>query len=443
MACVPTGAFFSATMKGSAPVDCKLFKLSNLALQIGVNWGGVPSLGIAATIDVNRFQSQVAIFFDSTNPSRSLVAGSISNLTLKDVADTLLGAALPSAIDEVLSKASLKGTHRFLIPGDLADELDSRDIAEIAAAFGSAGKIQIPSASEQVVLCVNEPGQAWHLTDLTMMRHYALKKSGNAIEVSVEPQFYFAPQATFIGSISFPQGYYVNAAIDVFGFKGQATVDIRANKGVAVDAQMDKIVLGNEGVFCVCAADGKAGPKVSVSTFAQPDHATPEFRQPHFYVSGRAKLLGIEAVAFANVSTEGIALELKGQLAPGVTFDLDAQFGGSELVVDGDFEVGIGTLDLGELGKIKVDTDVEGSLGVRVSGQKVEAAVEASFEFLGNHVQIGRFVLDGSPDALAKVGKTMEKKVKRSCVRSSATSAGGRARWAAASSTGSRTPRRS
>src|SRR5262249_22923995 len=154
-----------------------------------------------------------------------------------------------------------------------------------------------------------------------------------------------------------------------------------------------------EQVFCITAAEGSGGPKISVASFAQPDHPTPEYRQPHIYINGRAKLLGIEASAFASVSTQGMALELKSPLAPGVEFDLDDEFGGKELVVNGDIEIGIGTIDLGDLGKIKVNTDVEGSLGVRVSGDTIEAVVEASFQFLGNETKIGRFSLDTSPGA--------------------------------------------
>jgi hypothetical protein len=373
MMSVPTGAFFSASMRGSAPVDCKVFKLSNLALQLGVNWGGIPSLGIAATINVDRFQSSVAIFFDSTNPARSLVAGSLSELTLKDVADTLLGGAVPSAVDDVLSQVALRGTQRFKLAGTLADALDSRDIAAVSAAFSSAGRVQIPSTTDQVLLCVNKAGSAWHLTDLTKMRHYALVKRGNDIEVSVEPQFYFAPQPTFIGKISFPQGYYINAALSVAGFDASATVDIRANTGVSVDAQMDKIVLFDERLFSLTALQGGGGPKLSLATFTQNSNPEAKFRPPHFYINGSMTLLGVKQGVFASVSVKGVDFELVGRLLPGVTFDLDARFGKSGLGANGTVKVGVGTIDLGALGKAKINTDLEVDvdLDIDVGGKSV------------------------------------------------------------------------
>ncbi len=381
MMSVPTGMFFSATMKGSAPVDCKFFKLSNLALQIGVNWGGIPSLGIAANIDVKRFHSSVAIFFDSTNPARSLVAGSISELTLRDVVDTLAGGVTPSSIDDVLAQVALKGTQRFKLPGSLSDALDTRDIAQVSAAFSSAARMQIPGASEQVLLCVNKAGSAWHLTDLTKMRHYALVKRGNDIEVSIEPQFYFAPQPTFIGSLSFPQGYYVNAGISFAGFEASTTVEIRANTGIAVDAQMDKMVILDEKLFCLAALQGGGGPRISIATFNQPSQPEARFRAPHFYINGSMTLLGVKQGIFATVSTAGIDFELVGKLVPGVSFDLDARFGKRGLGANGKVRASVGTVDLGPLGKAKINTDIELEVDLKLNTTPRDVTVKPGASF--------------------------------------------------------------
>jgi hypothetical protein len=367
MAFVPTGAFVSGTLKGSAPVDLKVFKLSNLALAIGINWGGLPSLGIAATLDVKKFQSSVAVFFDSTNPSKSLVAGSVSALSLKDVADTLLGGLVPSSVDNVLKTVNVKGTHQFKLPGDLTDELDNRDIAKISEAFASSGKVRLPGSSEQVLLCTNKPGAVWHLTDLTKMRHYSLVKRGNDIEVSVEAQFYFAPQRTMIGSIPFPQGYYLNGAVEFFGFRAAATIDIAANKGISVQGQMDKIVILDEKVFSISALQGGGGPKLSMSTFQQPDNAVEQLRNPHVYVNGTLTMLGVKQGLYASLTEQGIDFELVGQLVPGVHFDLDARFGMSGIGANGRVKVGVGSVDLGALGKVKVNTQLEVEVDIDIS----------------------------------------------------------------------------
>jgi hypothetical protein len=359
---VPGGALMSATMKGATAVDCGPFKLSNLALQIGVNPVGLPSLGIAATIDVKNFESSVAMFFDSTDPSRSLVAGSISDLTAKDVLDTLVGGNLKTPVDDVLKGIAIKGTHQFTLPGsgpeDLTDELDGLDFAKVAAAFAAA-KLTIPSSSQDLHLVTNKRGEAWHLTDLTKMRHYQLKKRDGKIQGSISPQFYFAPAPTFIGTIKFPQAFYLNAAISFAGFDAQATIDILPNKGFSIEAQMDKMTILDDNLFSIRALQGDGGPKISVSTFNQPENPVKEFQLPHFYVNGSLTMLGVKQGIYANVTVHGIEFELVGNLVPGVHFDLAARFGKSGIGANGKVKAGVGTIDLGPLGKAKINTDLE------------------------------------------------------------------------------------
>ena len=359
MAITPGGALLSGDMKGSSAIHCGPFQLSQLALEVGTDWAGVPSLGIAATIDVKRFESSVAVFFDSTDPTRSLVAGSLGDLTMKDVVDTLVGGAPASSIDGVLNGIAIRGTRTFSIPADLAGDLDGHVLDKVAGAFATAAKIQIPSSSSQLLLVVNHQGAAWHLTDLTAMRHYELEKAGDKISVSIAPQFYFAPQPTFIGTQKYPQAYYLNAALSFVGFDASVTIDISTGKGVSVDAQIDRITLVDEALFSISALQGGGGPRLSFATFAQPDQAVAKFRPPHFYLNGQLSFLGVKQGVYASVSAQGIDFELVGQLVPGVEFDVDARFGKAGLGAAGLCKVGIGTIDLGALGKAKVNTTLD------------------------------------------------------------------------------------
>ncbi|MBN1208744.1 MAG: hypothetical protein JXB05_28035 [Myxococcaceae bacterium] len=413
MAFAPGGAFFSGTMKGATAINCGPFKLSNLALEVGVNWAGIPSLGVAATIDVKKFQSSVAVFFDSTDPSRSLVAGSLSDLTLEDVVDSLVGGAAPSPLDEILGGIAVKGTREFSIPGDLADELDGLAFDKVSSAFSTAAKIQIPSSASQLLLVVNKKGSAWHLTDLTTMRHYQLEKRGDTIAVSIAPQFYFAPQATSIGSLRYPQGFYLNAAIAFLGFKAEATIDISTSKGASIDAQMDRIALGNEKLFCISAEQGPGGPRISASTFTQPDHPVKEFRPPHFYVNGSLVLLGIKRSVYASLSSKGLVFDLQGPLVPGVNFNVQARLGGDGLDASGEIKVGVGTLDLGKLGKVRLQTELKGKLELEISAKEIVIAAEASFEFTGQQVHIGRFKLDAKPDVLKELPEQLARRAEK------------------------------
>jgi hypothetical protein len=361
MAVTPGGALFSGDMKGATAVDCGPFKLSQLALEVGVDWAGIPSLGIAATIDVKQFESSVAVFFDSTDPARSLVAGSLGDLTMKDVFDTLTGGAAKSPIDGVLKSIAIRGTGAFSIAGDLAADLDGLVFDKVAGAFAAA-KVQIPAASSQLLLVVNKKGAAWHLTDLTTMRHYQLKKSGDKIQVSIAPQFYFAPQPTSIGMQRYPQAFFLDAALAFAGFDAAVKVDISAGKGIAVDAQMDRITILDDNLFSISALQGGGGPKLSLGTFQQPNQPDEKFRPPHFYVNGRMGLLGAKTGVYASISAQGIDLELKGSLVPSVSFDLDVRFGKAGLGAAGSCKVGVNTVDLGSLGKAKINTTLDVSV---------------------------------------------------------------------------------
>ncbi|HLL55874.1 MAG TPA: hypothetical protein VK447_20090, partial [Myxococcaceae bacterium] len=328
----------------------------------------IPSLGIAATIDVKKFSSSVAVFFDSTDPSRSLVAGSISSLTAKDVLDTLVGGNLKTPIDGVLEGIAIKGTQEFTIPGDLTDELDGLVFDKVSTAF-SAAKVSIPSSSQSLSIVPKAKGSSWHLTDLVAMRHYELDKQGDKIRVQVAPQFYFAPQDTSIGTLKFRQAFYLNAAISFAGFDAQATIDISPNKGLSIDARMDKISIVDDKLFSIAALQGGGGPRISVSTFSQPQKPEPEFRTPHFYVNGSLTMLGLKRGIYASVTTQGVDFELVGKLVPGVHFDLDARFGKGGLGATGKVKVGVGTVDLGPLGKAKINTDVEVELDLDIRGK--------------------------------------------------------------------------
>jgi hypothetical protein len=213
------------------------------------------------------------------------------------------------------------------------------------------------------------------------MRHYELEKKGDQIQVQIAPQFYFAPQPTSIGTIKFPQAFYLNAAIAFAGFDAEATIDISPNKGISIDAQMDKIVIVDDKLFSISALQGGGGPKISVSTFSQPQDPVAEFRPPHFYINGSVTMLGAKQGVFASVTTRGIEFELVGRLVPGVNFDLDARFGKQGIGANGRVKVGVGTIDLGALGKAKINTELEVEVDIDIDNQArdVSAGTNASW----------------------------------------------------------------
>lgn len=428
----PGGAFLSANMTGAATIRCGPIELGQLGLVVGVNWGGIPSLGISAAIVARNFHASVAVFFDSTDPSKSLIAGSISDTTLRDVAAVLTGGATRGPLDDVLARIGVRGTSRFEIPGDLAAQLDDREFAPIAAAFATAAKITIPGDASQLMVVPLRKGRSWHLTDRVTMRHYGLERAGAAIAVTIAPQLYFAPQATALGTIRFPQGYYVNAAIDVLGFEARATIEVSIYRGVAVEATMDPITVGDGRLYRVASADGSTGPALSIASFHQPNHPNEAFRPPHAFIDGGITVLGVTSAVRASLTVRGVELSLRGPLAPLTTFDLDARLGAGGFAAAGSLVVSVGSVDLGALGRVKLDTRVECGVDIDIDAAGATVAIDADFVFMGESLEIPEFKLAVTRDALAKISRTIADRVEAR-LRGEFTSAD---RWARALAAG-------
>jgi hypothetical protein len=412
---VENGAFISADMKGPTAIDFEVFKIGNLAAEIGINWEGVPSLGVAGTIDVDKYESSIAVFFDAAEPQKSMVAGAICDLNLKDVLDTLTGDIIPSEIDAILETVSIGGTHQFEIPATLAGDLDNLKLDTIATAFQSQGGVSIPSQVSQTFLVVNNRGSLWYLTDLITMKHYQLKKNGDKIQVSLEAQFYCAPQATSIGTITFPQGFFINGHINFFGFNFTATIEISTNKGIGIDAEMDKIVIGHEKLFSIKAKEGDGGPRVSISTFEQPEESDPAFRKPHFFINGELNLLGLTENAYINLTMDGLKFDINHNMIPGLSYNLHGTFDSlTNMNAGGGFHAGIPKIDLGPLGTVDLKTGAEGSLEIGVNSKEIYARVKAGFKFAGETLRIPDIDLDIETQSLVNLADILFDEIKES-----------------------------
>ncbi|MDH5652156.1 MAG: hypothetical protein OEZ39_09890 [Gammaproteobacteria bacterium] len=308
MSMVKSGAFFAGTMQGTIKVES--IQLSNLALVVGINWGGIPSLGVAASINSKAFSSSVAFFFDSTDPSRSILAGSVSDLSLQDIATTIAGSkSLPKELTSVLGKFKIQGRLLFKMPARVAALLDASDIAAVSQAFNQHGKTRIPSDVNRILLVINQPGNLWHITDMqNEMRNYQVRKDQKTgqLFVYVNSQLYCAPQHSQIGTLEFQQGFYLNGTLNILGLQSTTTVEVSTNKGIAFESYLNKpLVLGNENVFKLSDMKGKNGPRVSMSTFSQPNKAEQMFRKPHLYMDGQVRLLGLKSECLVQITQNG------------------------------------------------------------------------------------------------------------------------------------------
>lgn len=399
---VENGAFISGSMIGT--IDFDIFQLSNLALVIGTNWEGIPSLGVACTLTISDFQSSLAVFFDSADPSRSMLAGSVSDLNMLDVVKSLAGAPIPDELKDFLPIVSLVGTHRFTIDGGLSGDLDNLKLDRVAAAFlPHAGTLPpLPTSASQVLMNVGTPGQSWFLTDLTKMYHYELKRTADGIEVAYNPQFYFAPQRTSIGALRYEQGLFLSTGVELFTVKGEALVSIDTSRGVVVEGSVDKIVILNENLFALESTDKTTGPKISAATFSRAEITDPALSKPHFLLDGSLTFLGTRRDTHVYASMSGFDIEISGSIASVITYDLKGHCGGlTDLSIQGSVGFGIGKLDLGPLGSVSLDTDISGSIHVGVSGSTVSAGIAGTFKVLGQGMDLPEIGFDASVTSLA------------------------------------------
>jgi hypothetical protein len=211
---------------------------------------------------------------------------------------------------------------------------------------------------------------------MASMLHYELVKTAGAIRVALEPQFYFAPQTTFIGALRFEQGMFLNAGLKMMSFEATAKVLVKQSKGISVDGRMSRVVIGTETLFCIEAAEGKQGPRVSASTFKQPELQDATLKEPHFLLDGSLTLLGLRQSAYVGLTTSGFNFFIKGALKPGPKYDLNVNSaydlnghfdGPKDLGAERAASAAIGTIDLGQLGKVKVDSGVTGQFDACVN----------------------------------------------------------------------------
>lgn len=403
------GVLISGTMQGT--IHFGPVQLSNLALVVGLDFEGIPSLGIAATLDVSTFDSSLAVFFDSVNPAKSLLAGALSNVTLLDIARSLAGQQdIPAGLDTVLGLIGLKELKAFSMPASLATALDNRDLQAISTAFAQYGSISIPGTSDRVLLVSNERGSVWHLTDLSTMQHYHLGLQGASVAVTLEPQLSLVPETTFIGSLQYPQGFDITAEIDYVLIQAQIKILVSATQGIAADVDLAPIVLLGQDFFSLTGAGGQGGPHLSLATYRQPELSDPQRRDPHFLLAGNLRLLGADLAGISLlVSEHGLAFEISSQTTPFLFVQLHGNCDSlSHFDAGGSIVVGINrSLDLGVLGSLSVHVDVNGTLAITYTGAGASASFQGGFVFQGIQCNIPALSLDVNSPALQNIAETL------------------------------------
>ena len=431
---VANGVFVSGTLKEEKPLEFGPLQLGGLALELGISFDGLPSFGFAAELMVeDLFDSTLAVLVNTTNPAESMIAGALSDLTLGDVVDKLVGKAekgLPEPIKKALDEVGIFGTEdgAFSVPkGDEADALEDAlnnfDGETIQDDFVKFGKLpSFPSTSEGLMIFNDADHGKWFITEQAgagssaTVTHWQLAKNKKGdIDVSREAQLYFVPSpaGVNIGTFFYPQGMSISGRIEFLFYNVDVDIDIEVNKGFKVDAKMDKISLGSDNLFSIAAEEGSGGPEVSIATFNQPAEPK-QFQKPHFFINGEMTILGSKSGIFVDIDSSGANFKIEGSSLGGVfKGSLEGNFNAKKVDIGGDISVGIKDIDLGKLGTWKIDTGVfaKADIFADIDKGKYGAMFDAGFELGGKTHSIGEVSLDITTGKLKDLAGEFFKKV--------------------------------
>ncbi|GAB5447534.1 hypothetical protein [Gymnodinialimonas sp.] len=436
---VENGILVAGSMDTTTPLQFGPVQVGQLGLAIGITWEAIPAFGFAASLEVDgAFDSSVAIMLDTTNPSNSLLAASLSDLSVDDVIVHMLpedvSADIPSEIRSIMDSIAIRGypDSNFDVPAaDTADfiaALNSFDGKVISKVFDKAGNVAgFPTTSEGMQLTVDRKNtdalSHWYITQRggtpsnPTVTHWQIKKSDGTVTVGKEAQLYVSPPGgASIAGLNYPEGVKVSGQLSVLFLKVSAEIVVLTDKGLVVNTEIGRILLGkiseDNYIFALTSADGKSGPRFSLATFEQPSKPTEAEQSPHVLVDGDMSILGIKRSSFLSINKGGAQVDISGSLIPGIsgriagTIDVHS---GIDLLAA--LEVGIGTLDFGSLGKLKIETGVAGQVEIWANKTSIGASVTMGFKLAGKVYNLPKFELDLKFQDLTHLAKLLFDKV--------------------------------
>lgn len=418
---VENGLFLSGDMQvlggGTNTIDFWGLKLHDLALEAGISFEGVPSVGFSAEVDIGSIDSALALFIDTAEPTKSMVAGSISNLHVGTLISEFAGQSidsLPSSFRDVLTDIALNGIPCFTVDWTANhDALNNYDITTIQGMF-EANHTSLPDDSGQILLIVNKPDERWFVTDESKMLHYQLLRQGDKINVSLEPQLYIVPDpgGTTIGSTTFPQGFHAFADMELWFIHDRIQFEILPPKGIGVDFEISPITIGSSWLFRLTGAGGNGGPHLVLCTFTDANNPNVNFRSPQFKLSAEANILGLTFDTDVDIDNHGFHLAISdSSMWSGFSINADfnsvTNFGAKATAL-----VGVQSVDLGLLGTIHIDSDVTADIALGYQAPTASASADLTFEVLGCRFNIPSVSLDVNSASLKNLPDTILQAIK-------------------------------
>ncbi len=404
------GALLSGSYTGT--IDFYIVKLSNVILEIGMDFEEIPSIGFGAQVDTAVMESSVMVLLDSVIPTQSMFIGSVSEISLGIFLENVCGELQqqpPSDLVDTLNVVNIGGTSPFTITDTsdtLANELNDYDVAAVSAAFATVG-IVLPSSTTQVIISVASSSSQWFVTDMVKVLHYTLTKAGTGEPVNgmLDPQVYAVPQTTQLGTTVVPAGFTASGALNLFGFSATLGIVILPQQGFSIEATFTPLVIAVSGypIFSLTgsASDSNTGAALSVCTYTNSSTGA----QPHFDLTGYMSVLGaVAAGVVVNFTATGGSFTATANLTDVATCTLTGTYGAAfNFAVSGSADIGVNqTLDFGALGQVAVNLGVNCSFSVAVtSPTEGSAGAGGGFTFESISFSIPNFSLPIDSASLA------------------------------------------
>ncbi|SME94769.1 fascin domain-containing protein [Pseudobacteriovorax antillogorgiicola] len=418
-----SGFAMSGSLQGT--IDLHGLKISDLAVMGSINWAGIPGFGFAGRINTKAFQSSVVMLLDSANMGMVL-AGSISELTAYKVVTSIAGVEdIGKDFAHILKNIEIRGTKEFTMPKAISLSLDNKDLKAISSAFSESGGLTLPNGELEILLVCNKKGKKWFLTNRRdSLKTFQIDLLGNKLRVVEAPQIYICTSYSRIGSNEFQPGFLLSACVRIMSFEAYASIDISPNKGIAIDAYINKaIVIGSKEFFLLSDIKGKTGPYLSVSTYTQPKHPVKEYRPPHLFLNGRLKVMGLQVDCYAEISSKALKIDanlkltntIKSSVAKGkVEFDIlvQANVGDIEEFFAKfaiAYKVSI-DLYLSGVKALEFDTAIAGAIELGLKNGKPYAHLAAALKMCGDSYKVG-VTLQPGKDNLNDAGKFLAREV--------------------------------
>ncbi|MDH3973299.1 MAG: hypothetical protein OEV42_03370 [Deltaproteobacteria bacterium] len=118
---MPNGATFAATMKGTwqNAFGAKGFNLSDVAIELGISFQGLPSIGLAGRMKIGKVEGGAAVAFNAADPTQSMLAVSFDQLLLADLLSAFCDPKVKGSakdLKKVLKDTGLEDVKVHVVP---------------------------------------------------------------------------------------------------------------------------------------------------------------------------------------------------------------------------------------------------------------------------------------------------------------------------------------